>query len=139
MTVPKFRKRYAIPISLLLGGLVGRFGLPWLVDLPEGMGEVDASPVLLDRHGEALHHLIRVHATEGDSGAAKVLAGIARQAEPARQLAYRLYTLCERKGWAEDARAYNGVVTGWSGIEQAATRVATPEQRSLFETEEMSS
>ena len=87
---------------------------------------------------EALHHLIRVHATEGDSGAAKVLAGIARQAEPARQLAYRLYTLCERKGWAEDARAYNGVVTGWSGIEQAATRVATPEQRSLFETEETS-
>ncbi|MEC7212051.1 MAG: hypothetical protein VXW17_06095, partial [Pseudomonadota bacterium] len=87
---------------------------------------------------EALHHLIRVHATEGDGGAAKVLAGIARQAEPARQLAYRLYTLCERNGWAEDARAYNGVVTGWSGIEQAATRVATPEQRSLFETEETS-
>ena len=43
------------------------------------------------------------------------------QAEPLRALAYRLYTLCERKGWAEDARAYNELVTAWSGIEQAAT------------------
>jgi hypothetical protein len=35
-------------------------------------------------------------------------------------LAYRLYTLCERKGWAEEARAYNELVTAWSGIEQAS-------------------
>lgn len=53
----KIRKRYAIPLSLLLVGVIGWFGLPWLVDLPEGLGEVDASPVLLDRNGEALHHL----------------------------------------------------------------------------------
>ena len=37
-----------------------------------------------------------------------------------RTLAYRLYTLCERKGWAEDARAYNELVTAWTSIEQAA-------------------
>ncbi|MCH7225405.1 transglycosylase domain-containing protein [Haloferula sp. A504] len=55
--MPKIRKRYAIPIGLLLAGVVGWFGVPWLVDLPEGLGGVDASPVLLDRHGEALHHL----------------------------------------------------------------------------------
>jgi putative DNA methylase len=42
------------------------------------------------------------------------------RAEPIRALAYRLYTLCERKGWADDARAYNELVTAWSGIEQAA-------------------
>lgn len=85
---------------------------------------------------EALHHMIRVYQTEGDSGAAKVLAGVARMAEPARQLAYRLYTLCERKGWAEDARAYNAVVAGWGAIEQAAAKVAKPAERSLFEPEE---
>ena len=37
-----------------------------------------------------------------------------------RALAYRLYTLCERKGWAEEARAYNELVTAWSSIEQAS-------------------
>jgi putative DNA methylase len=60
---------------------------------------------------EALHQLIRAYNTEGDSGAALVLKGVEAKAEAARQLAYRLYTLCERRGWAEDARAYNEVVT----------------------------
>lgn len=84
---------------------------------------------------EALHQLIRAYNAEGDSGAAKVLAGVAGKAEAARQLAYRLYTLCERAGRAEDARAYNEVVTGWSGIEGAAVKVATPQQRTLFDLE----
>jgi putative DNA methylase len=82
---------------------------------------------------EALHHLIRVYRSEGDGGAARVLAGVAGKAEAARQLAYRLYTLCERRNWAEDARVYNEVVTGWSGIESAAARVASPQQRTLFD------
>ena len=85
---------------------------------------------------EALHQIIRAYNTDGDSGAAKVLAGVAGKAEAARQLAYRLYTLCERAGRAEDARAYNEVVTGWSGIESAAVKVATPQQRTLFDIEE---
>jgi putative DNA methylase len=84
---------------------------------------------------EALHQLIRAYNTDGDRGAAKVLAGVAAKAEAARQLAYRLYTLCERAGRAEDARAYNEVVTGWSGIESAAVKVSTPQQRTLFDTE----
>jgi putative DNA methylase len=50
-----------------------------------------------------------------------------------RQLAYRLYTLCERAGWAEDARAYNEIVTSWSAIEAAATKVPGPQQAELFD------
>jgi putative DNA methylase len=42
------------------------------------------------------------------------------RAEPIRALAYRLYTLCERRGWADDARPYNELVAAWSGIEQVA-------------------
>lgn len=38
--------------------------------------------------------------------------------ETIRSLAYRLYTLCERKGWAEDARVYNELITSWAAIEQ---------------------
>lgn len=83
---------------------------------------------------EALHQLIRAYQTEGDSGASRVLAAVASKAETSRQLAYRLYTLCERKGWAEDARAYNEVVTGWSSIETAAAKIPGPSQGILFDS-----
>ncbi|WP_017365771.1 DUF1156 domain-containing protein [Methylococcus capsulatus] len=69
---------------------------------------------------EALHQLIRALNQSGESAAGALLARMPARAEPIRALAYRLYTLCERKGWAEDARAYNELVTAWSGIEQAA-------------------
>ncbi|MCY2978569.1 MAG: DUF1156 domain-containing protein [Planctomycetota bacterium] len=82
---------------------------------------------------EVLHQLIRVFNTDGETGAAAVFAAVQSKAEAARQLAYRLYTLCERKNWAEDARAYNEVVTSWSGIESAAAKEPTFTQRTLFE------
>jgi putative DNA methylase len=82
---------------------------------------------------EVLHQLIRVFNTDGETGAAAVFAAVQSKAEAARQLAYRLYTLCERKNWAEDARAYNEVVTSWSGIEAAAAKEPSLIQRELFD------
>ena len=70
---------------------------------------------------EALHQLIRALNQDGETAAGALLARMPAQAEPMRSLAYRLYTLCERKGWAEDARAYNELVTAWSAIESEAT------------------
>lgn len=72
---------------------------------------------------EALHHLIRALNQDGESAAGALLARMPARAEPIRALAYRLYTLCERKGWADEARAYNELVTAWSAIEQAAGEV----------------
>jgi putative DNA methylase len=69
---------------------------------------------------EALHQLIRALNSQGESAAGALLARMPARAEPMRALAYRLYTLCERKGWAEEARAYNELVTAWTNIEQAA-------------------
>jgi putative DNA methylase len=69
---------------------------------------------------EALHQLIRALNQEGESAAGALLARMPARAEPVRALVYRLYTLCERKGWAEEARAYNELVSAWSGIEQAS-------------------
>ncbi len=69
---------------------------------------------------EALHHLIRALNQDGESAAGALLARMPTRAEPMRALAYRLYTLCERKGWAEEARAYNELVSAWSSIEQAS-------------------
>ena len=69
---------------------------------------------------EALHQLIRALSKDGESAAGALLARMPARAEPMRALAYRLYTLCERQGWAEDARAYNELVAAWSSIEAAA-------------------
>jgi putative DNA methylase len=69
---------------------------------------------------EALHQLIRALNQDGEMAAGALLARMPSRAEPMRSLAYRLYTLCERKGWSEDARAYNELVVAWSGIEQAS-------------------
>jgi putative DNA methylase len=82
---------------------------------------------------EVLHQLIRLFKHEGETGAGAMIAAVAAKAEATRQLAYRLYTLCERAGWAEDARAYNEIITSWSAIEAAASAVPAPEQGRLFE------
>jgi putative DNA methylase len=83
---------------------------------------------------ETLHHLIRSLKQEGDAGAGRLLGAVRGKGEATRQLAYRLYTLCERKGWAEDARAYNELITSWSGIEAAVVRDETrAKQGRLFE------
>ena len=81
---------------------------------------------------EVLHHLICVFKADGETDAGKVLSIVAAKAEATRQLAYRLYTLCERAGWAEDARAYNEIITSWSAIESAATAAPKAHQSDLF-------
>jgi putative DNA methylase len=82
---------------------------------------------------EALHQLIRVFRADGESGAGAVLAAVQAKGEAARQLAYRLYTLCERVGLAEDARAYNELITSWNAIETAAAREPAAQQQILFD------
>ena len=69
---------------------------------------------------EALHQMIRQLRSAGETASGSLLAGMPQRAEPIRNLAYRLYTLCERKGWADDARAYNELITSWPSIEAAS-------------------
>ncbi|MEW6221432.1 MAG: hypothetical protein AB1634_18130 [Thermodesulfobacteriota bacterium] len=52
--------------------------------------------------------------------------------KPTRQLGYRLSTLCERAGFAEDDPASNEIITSWSAIEATAAKASGPQQRSLF-------
>lgn len=83
---------------------------------------------------EALHQLIRALRQGGEAASGRLLAGLRERTEAIRQLAYRLYTLCERQGWAEDARAYNELVTSWAGIELQAGAApdTSPSQRELL-------
>ncbi|MBZ4218778.1 MAG: DUF1156 domain-containing protein [Chlorobium sp.] len=84
---------------------------------------------------EALHQLIRALKQGGESASGALLAALGGKAEAVRQLAYRLYTLCERLGQAEDARAYNELITSWTGIESVANSIPKPfdPQLSLFD------
>ena len=56
-------------------------------------------------------------------------------AENAKQLAYRLYTICERKNWAAEGYAYNNLIVAWPDIQSEAARMQaeTPVQISLFD------
>lgn len=82
---------------------------------------------------EALHQLIRALNRDGESAAGALLARMPARAEPIRALAYRLYTLCERQGWAEEARAYNELVTAWGSVETAAAESGPVGQQTQFD------
>lgn len=69
---------------------------------------------------EALHQLIRALNQGGESAAGALLARMPERSADIRRLAFWLYTLCERKGWADDARGYNELVTAWYAIENAS-------------------
>jgi putative DNA methylase len=84
---------------------------------------------------EATQHLIRRLQNDGEQSAADLLALLGGDyGEMARDLAYRLYSICERKGWAAEALAYNSLVIAWSEISKLSrTTTARPvEPKELF-------
>ena len=87
---------------------------------------------------EIVHHLIRALEAGGESAAAALLAKLGAKAEVARELCYRLYTLCERKNRAAEALSYNALVQSWPEITRLAReeQKAEAEQTSLFASED---
>ena len=78
---------------------------------------------------EATHHLIERLHSHGEEGAARLMLRMPPDmAAEARSLAYRLYSICERKGWAEHARDYNALVVSWAGINEVAAHLREAEQ-----------
>ena len=62
---------------------------------------------------------------KGESEVGDISRRASEKAEIARDRAYRLYTVCERKGWAQEALAYNSLVTSWSEVSRLAHREAS--------------
>ncbi len=83
---------------------------------------------------EATHHLLRRywHDKAGDLATADLLARLDSRGELARDLAYRLFAIAEKKGRSQDAQAYNALVLGWPEVARLA-RAPRPEQKGLFE------
>jgi putative DNA methylase len=69
---------------------------------------------------ESVHHLIRALESGGEAAAAELVAKLGSKAELARELCYRLYTLCERKKRAGEALSYNGLVQSFPELERLA-------------------
>lgn len=65
---------------------------------------------------EITQHLIKRLQEKGETEAAKLYKSLGSKADVARDLAYHLFTLCERKGWSQEAQAYNSLVLSWNQI-----------------------
>ncbi|MFM8474803.1 MAG: DUF1156 domain-containing protein [Planctomycetaceae bacterium] len=72
---------------------------------------------------EVTQHLIRRLDQQGEVSAAELVAQLGEIAGVARDLAYRLYSTCERKKWAQEALAYNSLVVAWPELTKLARTV----------------
>jgi len=83
---------------------------------------------------EVVHQLIHALEAGGEGAAAELAKKLGGKAEPARELCYRLYTLCERKKRAQEALSYNALVQSWPEIMRLAQEGGKPkkQERDLF-------
>ena len=69
---------------------------------------------------EATHYMLRALEQHGEAGAADLMVKLGSAAEPARDLTYRLYHICEQKKYAQEAQSYNALVQSWPEITRLA-------------------
>ena len=82
------------------------------------------------------HHLLRIYIYEkaGEVATAALLRTLGENKEMARDLAYQLFHLCEKKKRSQEAQAYNALVLGWPEIARLAREggKTTEHQADLF-------
>jgi len=110
--------------SGIAAGREGRLRLVERSELPEGWDPAADSRLTV---WETTQHLIRsLESSEAD--AASLLRRIGGgMGERARQLAYLLYGICDRKRWADEAGAYNMLVSAWPEVERLAVSSLDPD------------
>lgn len=125
-------KGASIPQMAADGVLYAKAGNVHLVERTE-------LPANVDSHESNIwlltQQLTRAMAKGGINDCAEIISSMfGSNAENAKDLAYRLYTIAERKGWAEEAYAYNTLVVAWPDIQSRAAelKAAVPEQLNLF-------
>lgn len=127
-------KSTSIPMMASHGVLYAKAGIVHIVDRAELPEKVDSNEQCI---WMLTQQLTQAMAKGGIEACAKILADIfGSNGERAKDLAYRLYTIAERKNWANEAYAYNALVVAWPDIQAraAALKEITPEQLDLFST-----
>ena len=126
-------KGTSIPMMASHSMLYAKAGVVHLVErenLPEKVDSNENNIWMLTQQ------LTRAMATGGVDACANVIFNMfGSNAENAKDLAYRLYTIAERKGWANEAYAYNALVVAWPDIQTKAAelKAVQPKQMSLFD------
>ncbi len=74
----------------------------------------------------------------GNQATAAIISTLpAGSVEQAKALAYRLFSIAERKGWTKEAFAYNALVNSWKDVQASAAEISAaaydPKQTSLFD------
>lgn len=79
---------------------------------------------------EIVHHLIRLAEIGSDADCARVFAVLPySEAAEARQLGYRLFTICDQNGWNQEAQAYNQLITNWQDYADLAATLPQADAR----------
>lgn len=132
-------KSTSIPMMAAHGVLYAKAGVVHLMERSELPTAVDSNESTVWLLTQQLTHAM---ATGGIEACAKIVWGIfGSGAESAKDLAYRLYTIAERKGWTEEGYAYNALVVAWPDIQSraAAMKADAPEQMTLFDMDAIDS
>lgn len=132
-------KSTSIPMMAAHGVLYAKAGVVHLMERSELPTAVDSNESTVWLLTQQLTHAM---ATGGIEACSKIVWGIfGSGAESAKDLAYRLYTIAERKGWTEEGYAYNALVVAWPDIQSraAAIKADAPEQITLFDMEAIDS
>lgn len=132
-------KSTSIPMMAAHGVLYAKAGVVHLMERSELPAAVDSNESTVWLLTQQLTHAM---ATGGIEACAKIVWGIfGSGAESAKDLAYRLYTIAERKGWTEEGYAYNALVVAWPDIQSraAAIKADAPEQMTLFDMDAIDS
>lgn len=114
------------------GILYAKGGIVHLLDRSELPETVDTGESCVWMLTQQLTHAM---AKGGVEACAKIVANMfGSNGERAKDLAYRLYTIAERKNWANEAYAYNTLVVSWPDIQARAAvlKEIEPEQLDLF-------
>ena len=115
------------------GVLYAKAGIVHLIERDEMPEKVDSNESNI---WMLTQQLTRAMAKGGVNACAEIVAAMfGSNAEYAKDLAYRLYTIAERKGWATEAYAYNNLVVAWPDIQSRAAELKAikPEQLTLFD------
>ena len=126
-------KSTSIPMMAAHGVLYAKAGIVHLAEREELPDQVDSGE---QNTWLLTQQLTRAMAKGGVNACAEIVYSMfGSNTENAKDLAYRLYTIAERKGWAEEAYAYNNLVVAWPDIQSRAAelKAAQPEQLSIYD------
>lgn len=124
-------KNTSVAIMASHGTLYAQKGKVHLIERPELPTRIDSNEGSIWLLCQQLTYKMEQEGIEGCANAIASMYG--SNAERAKDLAYRLYTIAERKKWAQEAYAYNALVVAWPEIQSRAAelKAIVPQQMTL--------